>query len=172
MPVHNEHVELLNKKGVKFSQDKLIFTLAAPPDIKTDAGVVFMEEGNAKSGLLHFQKHNTQFADKGLSGDQLVLFIENKLSRSPDSVGKPSGAGQTGTLAMYSAAAGKGLFDVCIVIGSNGYIVTAHPDAVGPRGYYRILREAATAALEKEDYAGLRNAVGLIGLAGYEGGAF
>lgn len=86
-----------------------------------DGRIVWLEEGNPKSGLQHIvTEHGLQFQTKGVPIDD----IPQLLAAAVES--KPVVVYDTGE-AIYSVSYGGKTFNVLIAIGGNGYIVTAHP---------------------------------------------
>jgi hypothetical protein len=85
--------------------------------------LVWLETGTAAAGLNHIiQRHGSQFAQWGLrTGPQIANFIMNTVRTSAPIATYPGGA------ADYAVRIGNTIRVVRIVIGSNGFIVTAHP---------------------------------------------
>ena len=61
-----ELVAKLKEKSIMFTEEDLEFTISAPAGITTEAGVVFLEKGNTKSGYEHLKKHLHDFQDYGI----------------------------------------------------------------------------------------------------------
>jgi hypothetical protein len=161
MTVHAEHVASLKEKSVFFEEENLRFTVRAPSGIGTTAGVIFLESGNDKAGWNHLVKHFMEFTEKGLKITDFQMLLENKLAMEPDSVGRTLGGDGAGTLATYVIDAGKGNFTLNIVVGSNGFVVTAHPYEMSASDYYGALKNSAKVG----DSTAVSAAY--IGLAGY-----
>ena len=92
----------------------------------SDGKIVFLETGNSGSGLQHIlRNHVLQFADKGISRDQIpnaiiiaitqgrVIGFQGKTTPTPRPIYEFTFDGETKYLAVQ--------------IGDNGYIVSANP---------------------------------------------
>ena len=105
----------LSGNGIKYTKENTMWIVRKP-----DGQISWLEIGNAESGFQHIvTKHFEQFTTKfGISSEtQLSEFIFNVVSQqSPIQIMSDGGC-------IYSIGASQ----VRIVIGSNGYIVTAHP---------------------------------------------
>jgi hypothetical protein len=145
MPLDSLHVKRLIEHSIKFDQETLIFTVEAPRDIETLAGVIFLETGNSKAGWEHLKKHLNEFEAFGLEERNFCMLLEAKLATVPHHIGTPSGG--KGTLATYVVDAGKGNFDLNIVIAQNGFVVTAHPYEMTASSYYGAIRNSGSLGL-------------------------
>jgi hypothetical protein len=108
----------LRAAGVRFTQAAVVGIA------RTVSGrLVWLETGTAAAGLNHIiQRHGSQFAQWGLrTGPQIANFIMNTVRTSAPIATYPGGA------ADYAVRIGNTIRVVRIVIGSNGFIVTAHP---------------------------------------------
>jgi hypothetical protein len=108
----------LRAAGVRFTQAAVVGIA------RTVAGrLVWLETGGAAAGLTHImQRHGSQFAQWGLrTGPQVANFIMNTVRTGTPIATYPGGA------ADYVVRIGGNIHVVRIVIGSNGFIVTAHP---------------------------------------------
>lgn len=133
-----ELVAKLKEKSIMFTEEYLEFTISAPVGITTEAGVVFLEKGNTKSGYEHLKKHLHDFQDYGIVESNFADLLEATLSKSPDST-EPGNKG--GVVAKYFMSLGKGNFMLNIVVASNGYIITAFPGESNANDYYQKLRQ-------------------------------
>lgn len=108
----------LRTAGVRFTQAAVVGIA------RTVTGrLVWLERGTAAAGLTHIiQGHGSQFAQWGLrTGPQIANFIMNTVRTGTPIATHPGGA------ADYAVRVGNTIRVVRIVIGSNGFIVTAHP---------------------------------------------
>lgn len=111
-------IGLLRQAGVKFTESAIVGIT------RTVAGrIVWLETGTASAGLTHImQRHGSQFAAWGLRSQQAVAqFLVNTV-RTVSPV-----AAQSGGAFDFVVRVGGAERMVRIVIGSNGFIVTAHP---------------------------------------------
>lgn len=117
------------RAGVSYAIRTLI---PAAPVAKS--GIVFLEKGSERAGLTHiWMHHGPEFAQlcKVTSEHQLQQYLYNVMSRGLASMWayKPA---RGGLLIVYKL---PGLF-LHVIMGSNGYIVTAYP-TTKPESYYR-----------------------------------
>lgn len=108
----------LRAAGAKFTPEAIVGIT------RTVTGrIVWLETGTAAAGLGHImQRHGSQFAAWGLrTGPQVGQFIMNTLRTATPIATHPGGA-------MDFAVRVNGVDRVVrIVIGGNGFVVTAHP---------------------------------------------
>ena len=111
-------IAALRQAGVRFTQSAIVGIT------RTVVGrIVWLETGTATAGLTHImQRHGSQFAVWGLRSSQAVgQFLVNTV-RTLTPV-----ATQSGGAFDFVVRVGGAERMVRIVIGSNGFIVTAHP---------------------------------------------
>jgi filamentous hemagglutinin len=83
--------------------------------------IIFLEEGGELSGLQHILKnHLTQFLTQGVPAQRIPDLIFHALRYGQY-------IGQVGTASVYEVQFLGVLQRVAIVVGSNGYVVTAFP---------------------------------------------
>ena len=107
----------LQAAGTKISPGSVI-------DIQrlADGGIVWLETGGVKSGLTHIlERHASDFLNKGISAADIPTTIFRALRD-----GKIVGCATDGTPLRALTVNGKPL-TIKVVIGSNGYIVSAFP---------------------------------------------
>ena len=111
-------IAALRQAGVRFTESAIVGIT------RTVAGrIVWLETGTSAAGLTHIiQRHGSQFATWGLRSSQAVgQFLINTV-RTVTPV-----AAQSGGAFDFAVRVGGVERMVRIVIGSNGFIVTAHP---------------------------------------------
>jgi hypothetical protein len=139
--VDEKMVSAMEQASVGFAKADLIFTVKAPESVKTTAGVIFLEKGNAAAGLTHMMKHIDEFVALGVAKAGFAGWLETLVAGAPTSV-EPGKNG--GTNAHY-VVHGQTTFTVTVVIGANGFIVTAHPYETTAAEYYKtISKDPAT----------------------------
>jgi len=113
----------LKSTGTKFSQDKTVAITRALSDGK----VVWLEQGNLEAGLTHIiENHASQFAQFGISEGDIPGLLTHTLSNEipgeiiPDLV-------KGGEQRIFSTMLGDIEHNLSIVVGGNGFIVTAFP---------------------------------------------
>jgi filamentous hemagglutinin len=108
--------EALHQSGVKFSPDKMIDATRL-----ANGRIVFLEQGNSQSGLVHIlERHAADFANRGIEASQISKALFTALDEGTE-------IGARGGASIYQFVYSGQVQNVAIVIGSNGYIVTAHP---------------------------------------------
>lgn len=107
----------LERKNVKHSPDHQIVRIARLPDGR----IVFLEQGNARAGLRHIVKeHGEDFARRGIAERQIPDVIMDALQQ-----GERVGTRRAGVIYRMTID-GRSQY-ILIIVGSNGYIVTAYP---------------------------------------------
>jgi hypothetical protein len=104
--------------GVKFTESRIVVIF------RTAAGkLVWLERGDAAAGLEHIMaRHGSQFAGLGVKSEaEVVELIQHTLSTKLPVRILPRG-GQ-----VFSVMMGGAEREMNIAVGSNGFIVTAHP---------------------------------------------
>ena len=82
-----------------------------------DGGIVWLEEGNSSSGLQHIkERHSDQFQTWGVQETEIPEFVQQAITDG-NHIGTNNGA------PVYLV----GDTPVTIVVGDNGYVVTAYP---------------------------------------------
>ena len=112
----------LRSTGTKFSEEKTVGITR----IASDGSIAWLEQGTSSAGLEHIiENHGRQFAQFGIGEKDIPGLIMNTLGNKaptqyiPDLV---KGGGQL----IYNTL-GDVEHDFSIVVGSNGYIITAFP---------------------------------------------
>lgn len=108
----------LRTAGVKFAE-RTVVGIA-----RTVAGrLVWLEKGGVAAGLVHImQRHGSQFAQWGMrSGSQIANFVMTTLRTGTPFATQPGGAMD------FLVRVGGVDRAVRIVVGSNGFVVTAYP---------------------------------------------
>jgi hypothetical protein len=107
----------LRAAGIRFSESEIVQI------VRTVGGrIVWLERGNANAGLQHIMtRHGSQFAQLGVQGEENVarLIMETLRTQAPTAA---RGGGQA-----FSVMMGGVRRLLRIVVGSNGFVVTAHP---------------------------------------------
>lgn len=113
----NALIAQLKAAGVKFAEKDIVQI------VRSAAGkVVWLEKGNAKAGLQHImERHASQFSKLGVNGEENVtkLVMDTLRTKSPIRVEK---GGQ-----VFSVTMGSTEREMMIVVGDNGFVVTAYP---------------------------------------------
>lgn len=107
----------LQRRGTKISPEAVV-------DVRrlSDGHIVWLERGNDESGLAHIlNSHGQEFANKGVPPDEVSSTVFRALED-----GKKVGAKRDGT-PIYAVTYDGKAWDMVVVVGSNGYIVTAYP---------------------------------------------
>jgi hypothetical protein len=107
----------LKTAGVKFTEKEVVQV------IRSAAGkIVWLEKGNAKAGLEHIMtRHGSQFSKLGVTGEEKVsrLIMDTLHTKAPVRTVKD---GQ-----VFKVLMGGTEREMNIVVGNNGFIVTAYP---------------------------------------------
>ncbi len=122
--VTNEDIEYLSRCGVKYDKDSLVFVTR-----DKSGKPIWLEEGNTLSGLKHIldyadkgQGHADDFTKKfGVSRENIPKFIKDTITERKLISSAPDPKGGTDYIYFYKGG------NIKIVIGGNGYIITAHP---------------------------------------------
>jgi len=115
--IDDDLVTELQTQGVKFSYDELVKIARLP-----DGRIVFLEQGNSYSGLQHIlSRHADQFATIGLAKSDIPHAVMVALAHGNFVSFSYNGA------EVYDFTFQGKMVRVAVVIGSNGYIVTAFP---------------------------------------------
>jgi hypothetical protein len=112
----------LKQKGVKFTEADVV-------EIGRDKTglIVFLEKGNDKAGLQHILKrHSDEFKKRGIEANNLpkVLIRLVTLASARE---KTTQKGSTGRVKGYTYNSKHFGKPIKVVVGANGFIVTAHP---------------------------------------------
>ena len=114
-------------QGKKINPKEIVFITRDP-----SGRIVWLEVGETEaeavehdgrpSGLKHIlERHSRDFSELGISEKEIPSFIQN-LILSGTVIGRDRGG------IIYRNSMGEGLLPIAVVIGSNGYIVSAYPD--------------------------------------------
>ncbi len=122
--VSNEDIEYLNRCGAKYDKDFLVFVIRGSPNKP-----IGLEEGNAGSGLTHIldggindSGHAEDFMNKfRVSRENVPKFIKDTITEGKLISSMPDNKGGTDYIYFYKGG------NIKVVIGGNGYIVTAYP---------------------------------------------
>ena len=107
----------LQRGGTKISPEAVVEVRRL-----SDGRIVWLETGDSESGLAHILKsHGQDFANKGVPPDEVSSTVIQALKD-----GKKVGVKRDGT-PIYAATYGGKSWDMVVVVGSNGYIVSAYP---------------------------------------------
>jgi len=109
----------LRRNGVKFTEPDLV-TL-----FRDRAGkVIFLERGSSRAGLKHILRHSQDFANKGISPDDIPSVLKKALTEgSLVPGGKPSRP-------IYAVKYRGETKHIAITVSDNGYIVGANPVSI------------------------------------------
>ena len=115
--INRAHLGELTQKGVKYTPEDIVFTHKMP-----SGDIIFLEKGSATSGLEHiFSRHASDFSNKGIKPDEIESFIYKTIQNN-----KPYISTTSGEMVFRVQQNGKH-FDLKIITGNNGYIVSAYP---------------------------------------------
>ncbi len=123
--VTNEDIEYLNRCGVKYDKDSLVFVIRDNPNKP-----IWLEEGNECSGLMHIldygnksQGHADDFMKKfGVSRENVPWFIMSVITKGELISSIPNHFSGVNNRYYYN----NGI--ILITISGDGYIVTAYPE--------------------------------------------
>lgn len=117
-PPDPELIAVVQRQGHKISPDRVVRIVRLP-----DQRVVWLEEGNDRSGLRHIMepKRITNFERKDIVEDEIVDAIFDALAH-----GKPVGVSSTDRI-VYEFSHRGHVKRIAISVSTNGYIVGAHP---------------------------------------------
>jgi hypothetical protein len=116
--VDNSIVDELLAKGENINPGRTVFTARLP-----DGRPVWLESGSQGAGLEHiFGRHVTDFVNKGVAPDELIPLLQRAITEG-NIVGT---SGKARPVFRVTLADGTEL-DIAIELGSNGFIVGAHP---------------------------------------------
>ena len=108
----------LRRAGISFSEADIVFITRTPT-----GRIVWLETGTTSAGMRHILiRHGNDFARIGLRGEAEIQNTLLRLTRTQSPV-RISGGG----VHVYRLAIGGTQRGIRIVIGDNGFIVTAHP---------------------------------------------
>lgn len=114
-----ELIAELQANGVKFTRQNIVRVVRL-----SDGRIVFLEKGNQYSGLQHIlEGHAGDFANRGISEDEIPDVIMQALQQGNIVGIDDRNSGGT----MYEVTINGTSQYIKIVVGSNGYIVTAYP---------------------------------------------
>jgi hypothetical protein len=104
--------------GVKVTEEEVVQIARS-----ASGRIVFLEQGTAESGLQHIMlRHGDDFARVGVSGESRVTGLIMDALKSQTPVRTLAGGGQVFKVVINGVERG-----LQIVVGSNGYVVTAYP---------------------------------------------
>ena len=113
----------LSANGVKFTPQNIIAT-----GRNANGQVVFLETGNAKSGLQHIiGEHGSQFAQMGVSEAQIPGVVMRAVTEGKLVGYQGSGTGRP----IYEININGQTQRIAVTVGDNGYIVGANPRGSG-----------------------------------------
>ncbi len=116
--INKADVSILKSNVVKFTPEDLVATVRISSE-----KVVFLEKGNAASGLQHILAHAKEFASIGVHESEIPSFLL-KAIRDGKIIGyQEKGLGRP----IYQVNHNGREVKVAITIGDNGYIVGANP---------------------------------------------
>ncbi|HLH62624.1 MAG TPA: hypothetical protein VKV20_13150 [Ktedonobacteraceae bacterium] len=117
-----EGANLLNElkaTGAKFSEENIVGIIRTP-----EGKINWLETGNLKAGLIHIMaRHGSDFADAfGITSEQDVsnLILDTLANRTPVAM-------QRDAQIFSNVSWGNFIHDLSIVVGDNGFVVTAMP---------------------------------------------
>ncbi|MCY7341943.1 MAG: WXG100 family type VII secretion target [Pseudonocardia sp.] len=104
--------------GHKIDPNETLHIVRAP-----DGRIVWLEKGNGRSGLSHMLRAEriAQFAGRGVRPEEVSTLAPRAITE-----GTRLGPVRDGGVA-YDVPFGDSRIDIVVVVGSNGYIVTAYP---------------------------------------------
>ena len=112
-------VKELTVNGVKFTPQNVVATGRT-----VNGQVVFLETGNAKSGLLHIiDEHGRQFAQIGVPEEQIPSVVMRAVTEGKLIGYQGSGTGRP----IYEININGQSQRIAVTVGHNGYIVGANP---------------------------------------------
>ena len=108
----------LRKSGAKFTEENVVgITRKAE-----DGSLVWLETGDSSAGLTHIMEgHADQFAQLGVVGK------ENVANLILDTLSNEIPIGTVRDAQIFNVPFGEAEHELAIVVGSNGFIVTAYP---------------------------------------------
>ncbi len=111
----------LQARGIKITPENVV-------DIQklTDGRIVFLETGNNSAGLQHIHRHTDEFAQKGISQDQIPDAIFSALQQNKVVGYQGSGTGRP----IYEYTFNDQTHRIAITVGDNGFIVGANPTSL------------------------------------------
>lgn len=112
----DEMIQQLQSEGIKFDPDKVVQV-----GRDSDGKIIFLEQGNKKAGLQHILSHATDFANKGVSQDEIPELVTRAATQG-EKVGV-SGRDRP----IYQIMHNGTMLKIAVTIGSNGFIVGANP---------------------------------------------
>jgi len=124
-PIYDRDVLIaeLQEAGIKHSPEKIV-RIAKKPDGK----IVFLESGDAKSGLQHIlSNHLDDFARRGILQDKIpdavmAAVVQGKFLRYQGIIAPPR--------EIYEVVFNDRTQYIAVRVGDNGYIVGANPASV------------------------------------------
>jgi hypothetical protein len=112
----DEMIQQLQSEGIKFDPDKVVQI-----GRDSDGKIIFLEQGNKRAGLQHILSHATDFANKGVSQDEIPELVTRAATQG-EKVGI-SGRDRP----IYQIMHNGTMLKIAVTIGSNGFIVGANP---------------------------------------------
>jgi len=111
----------LQEAGIKHTPEKILRIAKT-----VDGQIVFLEEGNARSGLKHIvENHISQFTDLGISPNQIPDAIITAVTQG-QIVGS-QGKRRSNPRAIYQFTFNGETKYLAVQVSDNGYIVSANP---------------------------------------------
>lgn len=108
----------LRKAGVKFAEKDIVLIVRS-----ASGKIAWLEKGNASAGLEHIMlRHADDFARAGVSGKENVAKLVMDTLKTQAPVATKGKAGQ-----VFEVVMGGVKRRMNIVVGNNGFVVTAHP---------------------------------------------
>jgi len=121
----NELINQLNESGTKFTEEDVV-GITRTPDGKID----WLEKGNPSAGLEHIMEGDGTPGDIGHAGDFANIGVngeENVTKLIIDTVQNDTPIGTRGGGMIYNVTINGVIRKILIVVGRNGFIVTAYP---------------------------------------------
>jgi hypothetical protein len=109
----------LAANGVKFTPQDVVAT-----GRNSNGQVVFLEIGNAKSGLQHIViEHANDFATVGIPESQILSVVMEAATRGRLVGYQGAGTGRP----IYEIGIDEKIYQIAVTVGNNGYVVGANP---------------------------------------------
>lgn len=116
VPNSSQLIAELANNGTKITPANVVDIRRLP-----DGRTVWLESGNDAAGLQHiYKRHESNFADKGISRDQIPVVVMNALERGQI-------VGTNGSAPVYRIVENGVEQHIAIGVGSNGFVVRANP---------------------------------------------
>ena len=113
----NALIAELEQAGIKHIPDDILRIAK-----KSNGTIVFLEQGNSRSGLQHIlERHGTDFVKRGIPENQIPDAVITALTKGR--IVGTQAAGRT----IYQVLFNDQTQYISVTVGSNGYIVGANP---------------------------------------------